>query len=136
MLFSVSDSGIGAFILLFLIVVLRAILRNRYLVLLAFALIVAFAFPSTGHSELWYVNLLGAVVIVGLFSYIVLSRGFLALLTTMVIYEILREFPMSLRFETWYAASSAFPWLVVGALALFGLRTATRGSPSGAVTLP
>ena len=118
---------------LFILFVLRVILRKQWLVVLVFLLIfttlTSLGVPPAYHGSalLSYVMFaaLGQVAVL-----VVLMRfGLLALVAAFMFSFLLGAFPITVDFSTWYAAGSLLAMLAVVAVAGYGFHTALAGRP-------
>ncbi|MCH7884324.1 MAG: protein kinase [Planctomycetes bacterium] len=118
---------------LFILFVLRVILRKQWLVVLVFLLIfttlTSLGVPPGYHGSalLSYVMFaaLGQVAVL-----VVLMRfGLLALVAAFMFSFLLGAFPITVDFSTWYAGGSLLAMLAVVAVAGYGFHTALAGRP-------
>ncbi len=122
-----------ALFFLFVIFVLRVILRKQWLAVIMFLLIFttlgSIGVPPGYHgpallSYVAFQALLYVAIIVVLMRF-----GLLALVAAFLCSFWLRRFPITLDFSTWYAAGSILPMLAVMAVVGYGFHTALAGRP-------
>lgn len=110
-----------ALVFLFMLVLLRVILRNQWLAMAAWCVLVGG--PLAGES--WFVGLArGAILLV------LLTRGGLLPLAVALFYMFYAfEVPLTLDFSAWYATHCLPAIFVFVALALYGFHTSLAGKP-------
>jgi predicted Ser/Thr protein kinase len=126
------DTFTGSFfdpvILLFLLFVLRVILRKQWLAAVVCVLLVTVVFKSSGIINPWID--VPAILIIGALNIGVLLRyGMLALIVVDVISEYLLGLPRTFDFSAWYAGIGLAPLVAVALVAIFGFRTSLAGRP-------
>ena len=118
--------SLGIFFMLF---VLQRILRSTW----AAAIVVAIAgtLLSLGNNSTEYQWISAAFLVVLYISFLlVLKRfGLLPLVVALVVQNILLVFPATIHLSRWYAAPSLAGLAAIGALTLYGFRTALAGQP-------
>jgi serine/threonine-protein kinase len=114
------------FILLFLIFLLRIVLRNDRLASLAAVLIGATALSLTRESA---AGIPFAVVGAFLFIFCLHRYGLLAMVSAVFVLHLNIFYPITSDFTAWYAGDFVPALLVVVALAVYGFRTSLAGRP-------
>jgi len=114
------------FILLFLIFLLRAVLRNDLLASLAAALIGATALGLTHESA---AAVPFAVVAASLLVFCLHRYGLLATVSAVFVLHLTVFYPVTSDFTAWYAGDFVPALAVVVALAIYGFRTSLAGRP-------
>ncbi len=110
---------------LFLLFLLRALLRRQWLAALIGMLILIAGNPQTSYQPLVSAPLMilyGAILV-----NLALSYGLVALMAALLASYFLRAFPVTLDFSTWYASSGMLALLTVLALACFAFYAALGG---------
>jgi predicted Ser/Thr protein kinase len=126
------DTFTGSFfdpvILLFLLFVLRVILRKEWLAAGVCVVLVTVVFKGSGIINPWID--VPAILIIGALNIGVLLRyGMLALIVVDVISEYLLGLPRTFDLSAWYAGIGLAPLLAVALVAVFGFRTSLAGRP-------
>jgi hypothetical protein len=126
------DSFTGSFfdpvIMLFLLFVLRVILRKEWLAATACILLVAAVFHGIEIVNPWID--VPAVLLLSTLNIVVLLRyGMLALMVVDVISAFLLGLPRTFDLSAWYAAIGLAPLVAVALIAVFGFRTSLAGRP-------
>jgi hypothetical protein len=114
-----------AMVFLFLLVLLRVILRRDWLAMAAWCVFVASPMHSENPLVEWPFGLLRAVVML----LVLLRGGLLALAVTLVVTFTMIELPLTLDFSSWYAMRGLPVVLVMAGLAVYGFHTALAGKP-------
>jgi serine/threonine-protein kinase len=115
-----------ALVFLFLLVLLRMLLRNGFLAALVWALIVAGPIPGDNPAFGWI-----AGVVRGTVCFIALTRGGLLRLVALLFCLFnLVEAPLTLHFGAWYASRSLPVLLAIAGLAVYGFRVSLAGKPA------
>jgi hypothetical protein len=123
LVFSIS-LGLGA---LFLIVLLRALLRRGVVVAIAYTLFASgsalVSYSSENQAIAWIVWL-----VVNSFAPLQLIRfGLLPMMVSVFVSAIIAAFPLTFDLSTWYARSTIVAFLTIIALTVFALVTALGG---------
>lgn len=126
------DTFTGSFfdpiIVLFLLFVMRVILRKEWLAAMACILLITVVFKGSGIINPWID--VPAILIVGALNIGVLLRyGMLALIVVDVISECLLGLPRTFDLSAWYAGIGLAPLAAVALVAIFGFRTSLAGRP-------
>jgi hypothetical protein len=106
---------------LFVLLLLRVILRKQWLYLTVFGLLVFVALMGGGGNGVIEL-LIGAVQAV-LATLLLIHFGLLSMSVAWFFYVGLRAYPNTLDFSAWYAGRSLFVLLALSALAVYGFRT-------------
>ena len=110
---------------LFLLVLMRMLLRNGVLAALAWGFVVAGPVPDADPQYAWTSSALRAAL-----YFVALWRGgLLRLVVTLFVLFSLVEAPLTLDLSAWYLSRSLAPLLVIMALAVYGFRTSLAGKP-------
>jgi hypothetical protein len=111
---------------LFLLVLLRMLLRNGVLAALVFALVVAGPNPEDNPEFGWIVSGVRAAI-----YFVALTRGgLLRLVAALFCLFSLVEAPLTLNLSAWYASRSLPVLLTIAGLALYGFRVSLAGKPA------
>jgi hypothetical protein len=113
-------------VFLFILVLLRMLLRNGLLAALAWAFIVAGPMPAESSELVWVASGLRAVV----YFVTLTSGGLLRLVVTLFCLFSLIEAPLTLDASAWYAPRSLPVLLTIAGLAAYGFRTSLAGKPA------
>jgi hypothetical protein len=126
LLYSIDYSVANSMGFLFVLLVLRLILRHTIVAAAASVLIWTLIITGTGGG-----NIALNAISVGLgatFVILVLMRyGLLALASSVFVYSVLTTFPVTTDLSSWYAGTSILAALVVLVLAGIGIRNAISG---------
>ncbi len=126
-LWSVSGSLWDPMIALFLLFVLRVVLRKEWVAAIVFALLIGSldssgtAYPAADLT----INILQA----GLGVFVLLRYGVLVLIVINVVNDFLMGIPRTLDFSLWYAPMGMLPLLLAAAVAIYGFRVSLAGRP-------
>jgi predicted Ser/Thr protein kinase len=114
-------------LLLFLIFVLRALLRRQWLVALACAGI--FTGIRLLTSQEFALDLtLTPLLALGIFA-ILIRYGLVALVSGLFVFDLLGSAPLTGNFDAWYAAYGLAAVAIIAALAVFGFKVSLAGRP-------
>jgi hypothetical protein len=114
----------GAFAVLFVLVLFRALLRKEWAWAVAFVLITSL--PAAGRP----VALVTALIGNGLIVFLITRLGLLALVTTFVFqFCFLTNFPLTTQGSAWYAGLSLAGILLLAAIAFYAFYTSLGGRP-------
>jgi serine/threonine-protein kinase len=116
--------GALAFFLVFFMLKLR--LKKDWFA--AWAMVLLFAIPAA-LSDNPALNFASAALLCGLGIFVLLRFGLLALLLTLVVNNVLEAYPLTARIFEWHGQATLFVFALILVLAIFGLRTATKGQP-------
>jgi hypothetical protein len=120
----------NAAVTLFVIVLLRMLMRSR--VLAAVATVLIFALTNAGQavgSDTPALDVTFAALMVTLVVAIIMRLGLLAALLTLFSYSVLARLPLTSSFSAWYGQPSALAMFFVVGLALAGFWLARGGAP-------
>jgi hypothetical protein len=114
-----------ALVFLFMLVLLRVIVRRTWLAMALWCLLVGGPLLTEDVLLGWSAGLLRAVLFL-----LVLSRGgLLALATTLFVLFVTVEVPLTLDFSAWYGTRALPVVLAVLGLAVYGFFTSLAGKP-------
>jgi serine/threonine-protein kinase len=126
------DSFTGSFfdpiITLFLLFVLRVILRKEWLAAAACVLLLTVVFKGSDMVNPW-IDAPAFLFIAALSIGVLLRYGMLALMVVDVISACLLGLPRTFDLSAWYAAIGLAPLVAVALLAIFGFRISLAGRP-------
>jgi serine/threonine-protein kinase len=124
------SSVLYAMVFLFMLVLLRLLLRSNLLAVTAWCLLVGSPLASEHVAIVWAGGLVRALV-----YYLVLTRGgLLALAVALYVEFNMHESPLTLDPSVWYSTRSIPVFLVVIGLAAYGFHTSLAGkSPLGRI---
>jgi serine/threonine-protein kinase len=114
--------------LLFMLVFLRYLLRNRWLALIVLAAIFVVLLSAELDNNL-KVDVPVVLAIVAIWLTILLRLGLLAMIVTSFVYDVLILFPLTSDPSHWYAGASLLAVATVVVLTLYGFYTARSGRP-------
>jgi len=110
---------------LFLIFLLRVVLRNQWVAAAAFGLI--FAALSLSSASQPILDAATNFLVVGGFAFVVLRWGILALAVTLLAGNVVAGAPITAHSSAWYFPSAVFMLACVAALTAWAFRTAIGG---------
>ena len=113
---------------LFVLFLLRALLRKQWAAAVAWVLLVSVFIGA--FSEFDPVALVGALIFGGLAVFMMIRFGLLALVTNYVVYNILQNYPLTIHGSVWYAGISLTGILMMAAIAFYGFYTSLGGRPA------
>jgi hypothetical protein len=126
------DTFTGSFfdpvILLFLLFVLRVVLRKQWLAAAVCVILVAVVFKGSGIVNPW-IDVPSILILCALNIGVLLRYGMLALIVADVIDTYLLGLPRTFDLSAWYAGIGLAPLVVVALVAIFGFRTSLAGRP-------
>jgi hypothetical protein len=111
--------------LLFVLFLLRALLRKEWAAAVAWVLLFSLLFPLR-HD---LVGSVGALIFSSLAVVVMIRFGLLAVVANFVVVNILQNYPLTTEGSAWYAGISLTGILVLAALALYGFYTSLGGRP-------
>ncbi|PYV12910.1 MAG: hypothetical protein DMG07_15995 [Acidobacteria bacterium] len=124
-----AQSVLFAMYLFLALFLLRLVVRKVWLagaslviVNLGLTLAVSTASPAVDAAEI--------LIVSASMLFLLLRFGLLSAIAAIFCSEALDLFPLTADFSAWYAGTSAFPLLVVGALAVYAFHTALAGKPA------
>ena len=109
---------------LFVLVLLRALLRKEWAAAVAWALLFTI-FGGGSHLVVW----VSALIFFSLAVIVMIRFGLLALVTNYVIYAILETFPLTTQGSVWYAGVSFAGILFIAAITFYAFYTSLGGHP-------
>ena len=112
---------------LFILFLLRALLRNEWAAAVAWVLLVT-AFTAAG-SRFDPVAIVGVLIFSSLAVFVMFRFGLLALVANVVVFNILQNFPLTTQWSAWYSGIGLAGILLIAALALYGFYTSLGGRP-------
>ena len=113
---------------LFILFLLRALLRNEWAAAVAWVLLVT-ALAAAG-SRFDPVAIVGILIFSSLAVFVMLRFGLLALVANVVVFNILQNFPLTTQWSAWYSGIGLAGILLIAALALYGFYTSLGGRPA------
>jgi serine/threonine-protein kinase len=124
---SVDNGLFNALFFLFLLFVLRALLRKPWLAAIVYIAVLGFiqAFGTTTPWVDYPVSMLYQAV----FAFILLRFGLVAAISAAVGLQLLESCPATLDFSAWYVGLSLIPPAIVALIALYGFRISLAGRP-------
>jgi predicted Ser/Thr protein kinase len=125
---SFTGSFFDPMLILFLLFVLRVILRKEWLAATACVLLVAVIFKGSGIVNPW-IDVPAILLICALNIGVLLRYGMLALMVVGLISSCLLDLPRTFDFSAWYAGIGFAPLVAVALVAFFGFRTSLAGRP-------
>jgi hypothetical protein len=119
------DSPIFWLSALFVLVLLRALLRKEWAAAVAWAVLFTLLFPIGFDPVGW----VGALIFSSLAVFVMIHFGLLALVANFMFYNILQNFPLTTQGSAWYAGISLTGILLMAVIALYGFYTSLGGRP-------
>jgi hypothetical protein len=111
------------FALLFVLFVLRVLLRKQWAAAVAWVLL--FTVLASGDPGGWVSALIFSVLAV----FVMIRFGLLALVANHVVFSILQHFPLTTQFSAWYAGIGLTGILLIVSLAFYGFYVSLGGRP-------
>jgi serine/threonine-protein kinase len=126
-LFTLAGSLFAPLLMLFLLFVLRVLLRNQWAAAIACAAIMGLiSSPGTAYPAVdWTINLVEA----GLAVFLLVRYGLLVPIVTAALSDFLLGLPRTLDFSLWYAPMGILPLLLAAGIAFYGFRVSLAGRP-------
>jgi hypothetical protein len=112
---------------LFILFLLRALLRKQWAAAVAFVLL-GTAMAAAG-SRFDPVASVGILIFGSLAVFVMIRFGLLALVANAFVYNILQNYPLTTQGSAWYAGISLAGILLIAAMALYGFYTSLGGRP-------
>jgi hypothetical protein len=109
------------FALLFILFVLRVLLRKQWAAAIAWVLL--FTVLASGDPGGWVSALIFSMLAV----FVMIRFGLLALVANHVVFSILQHFPLTTQGSAWYAGIGLTGILLIGAMAFYGFYTSLGG---------
>ena len=113
--------ALGAMVLL---VIARIVLRNEWVSVVAWTLVVVALFVAPAIHSIGYAAAAAALMVA-----VLLRFGLVAFALMMMFERAMTRLPITLDLAAWYAGPSLVVLLGVGALALYGLQLVLNGQP-------
>lgn len=134
MLDDLASQTFGVLAMLFLLLVLRLLLRRTWAAAGAFVAIFTTVVTVQSETPLAIVVLVAAYF--GILVFLIVRFGLVAGIAALLTAHFLTSHPITPQFSAWYAGSGLFNLAVVAAIALYGFYTSLGGQPMfGAATL-
>lgn len=111
--------------LFFLLLLLRVLVRNRWVAAILF--VALWATVKTMGSDYPIIEAPAQIVIYALLVFVVFRSGLVALATGMVVADVMLNVTLTLDFSAWYASTGAFVVLSVAAIAIWGFYNSLGG---------
>ncbi|HEY6322614.1 MAG TPA: serine/threonine-protein kinase, partial [Thermoanaerobaculia bacterium] len=111
--------------LLFILFLLRTLLRQEWAAAVAWVLLFGLAFPLTADL----VSIMGTLIFSSLAVFVMIRFGLLAVVANLVFVKILQTFPLTTDASAWYAGTSLTGILLMAAMALYGFYASLGGRP-------
>jgi len=111
------------FALLFVLFVLRVLLRKQWAAAVAWVLL--FTVLASGDPGGWVSALIFSILAV----FVMIRFGLLALVANHVVFSILQHFPLTTEFSAWYAGIGLTGILLIVSLAFYGFYVSLGGRP-------
>jgi serine/threonine-protein kinase len=122
------DNAVFAGLLsLFILFLLRAVLRKQWLAMILFVAISALA-QAFGSSTPW-VDYSVAAASAAVVAFVLLRFGLLAALSANACLQFLESCPPTMDFSSWYFGLAMIPPILVALIAIYGFRIALAGRP-------
>jgi hypothetical protein len=115
----------SGFALLYILFLLRTLLRKEWAAALAWVLLLAVLFPLSFDL----VGRATALLFYSLAVFVMIRFGLLALVAGIMVFNILQSFPLTTQGSAWYAGISLAGILLMGAIAFYGFYTSLGGRP-------
>jgi hypothetical protein len=112
---------------LFVLFLLRAMLRKEWAAAVAWVLLLTF-FSAAG-SQFDPVDTVGTLIFSSLAVFVMIRFGLLALVANLVVYSILSNFPLTFQVSAWYSGISVTAILLIAVMAFYGFYTSLGGRP-------
>ncbi len=112
---------------LFVLFLLRALLRKEWVAAVAWVLLFTLLFG--GGSQFDPVGLVGTLIFSSLAVFVMIRFGLLALVANWVVYNTLEYYPLTTQWSAWYSGISLTGILLMAALAFYGFHTSLGGRP-------
>jgi hypothetical protein len=117
---------LNAFVILFLLLLARVVLRKAWLAHTAVILMLVGTSSSSGAFALTAIFVsAGAVLLIAL----VFRVGFLAMAVPLTMQTLLRGLPLTFDTDAWYAGRAMISFAEIGAIVLWGFVTSLGGRP-------
>ena len=127
-LFALATSPLGSLSYMFLLQLLRSVVRWHWLAAGLFAVLVALALLPPGFTGFPMLTML-AVLTYGVCAYTLTKFGVVTLMAAVFVDGVLRVFPLTTRLSAWYAKDALLVMFSVLALAIYAFHTTLAGRP-------
>ena len=114
---------------LFVLFLLRALLRKQWAAAVAFVLLFAFLYVGGNRDLLFPVALVSGLITNALTVFLLIRFGLLAVVAAGVFNDILGIVPLTTQMSSWYAGMSLAGILLMAAIALYAFYTSLGGRP-------
>jgi len=126
---SAENCLVGPMVLVFMLVLFRMVLRNTWLALAVFVLLLTFLGIPQRSDHLWTWLLVNALSTAAI-GLVMMRFGLVSLIAAIFVgQEMLGRLPVTLDFSTWFAATAVIALLAVVALALYAFRISLGARP-------
>ena len=112
---------------LFVLVLLRALLRKEWATAVAFVLLLTVA--SSAGNQFAPAALVGSLIFSSLATFLLIRFGLLAPVTNFIFWYVLGKCPLTTQSSAWYAGISLAGILILAAIALYAFYTSLGGRP-------
>jgi serine/threonine-protein kinase len=112
--------------LLFELFLLRALLRREWAAAAAWALLFAIIAPFSNNLD----AVVGALIFSSLAVFVMIRFGLLALVTNLMVVNILQSFPLTTQGSAWYAGISLTGILLMATISFYAFYTSLGGRPA------
>jgi serine/threonine-protein kinase len=120
LVFNLLDSILLALGALFVLVLIRRLVRSDWIAALIFAFVVVIPLSPIGPPHSMTEATIRGLTIMGVVMLVVLRVGLLAFATMQLVEHFVLRFPVTLDRDAWYFGSSTMALIVLGALAAYG----------------
>jgi hypothetical protein len=124
---SVDNGLFDALFFLFLLFILRALLRKPWMAAIAYVAVLGFI-DAYGTTTPW-VDYPVSMLFQAVFAFILLRFGLMAAISAAVCLQLLESCPATLDFSAWYVGLSLIPPVIVALIAVYGFRISLAGRP-------
>jgi Protein kinase domain len=112
---------------LFILFLLRALLRKEWAAALAWVLL--FTLFAAGYNRFDPVASVDSLIFSSLAVFVLIRFGLLALVVNFMVHHILENFPLTTHGSAWYSGISLAGILLISAMAFYGFYTSLGGRP-------
>jgi hypothetical protein len=124
----IQISAFNAMFFMLSLLILRLLLRNQRVAIVAFAIILFVAVFLTASPEIRTVAALEGLVAALLFSFVLFRYGLLAFFVGFFFNHLLGDYPVTFDGSLWYQGTSMVAPALILAATLYGMRLVTRGA--------
>jgi serine/threonine-protein kinase len=111
--------------LLFVLFLLRAVLRKEWVAAVAWVLVFTI-FPLSSDPVGW----VGALIFSSLAVFVMIRFGLLAVVANFMVFNLLQNYPLTTQGSAWYAGISLTGILLIAAMAFYGFYASLGGRPA------